>query len=121
MRRGASQHADNRVDPIRLGECERRREPARDRGVTQRNHRRLPVTQHGVDTRVPDIRVADLCRRVAQHDPLQALACIDRQPLTDQTAHGQAAKKRLVYAQCVQQHQNIATVLLNAVSALADH
>ncbi|RMO23087.1 hypothetical protein ALQ45_04862 [Pseudomonas amygdali pv. morsprunorum] len=80
----------------------------------------MPVTQNGFDAGVPDIRVADSGCRIAQHDLAQALRRIDRQPLTDQAAHGQTTEKSRVYVQRIQQRQHVATILLDAVTALAD-
>ncbi|MNG03810.1 hypothetical protein D3C84_869050 [compost metagenome] len=120
LRRSGGEHVGDFFCRRRLGLGKVRGKPAGNRGIAQRHHRRLAITQHSFDARVPHCRVADLGRGVAHHQFVQALAGVDPQPLADQPAHGQATEMHLVEVQLIKHRQHITAQLFDAVGAFGD-
>ncbi|MCY1436319.1 hypothetical protein D9M71_524380 [compost metagenome] len=120
LRRSLREHTDDGLDLARLRQGEIGGEPAGDGGIAQVAHGLRSTGQHGVDARVPHAPVTDLGGGVAQHQTLDTLRRVDRQPLADQATHGQTAEARLGNVQRIQQGQYVAAKLFDAVRAVSD-
>ncbi|MNV69110.1 hypothetical protein D3C71_1620020 [compost metagenome] len=103
-----------------LGLGEARGEPAGDGGIAQVDHGLLAALEHGVDTGVPHLVVGDLGGGIAQGQAVQALTCMDTQPLADQASHRQADEVSLLNVQAIEQGQHVTAQLFDAVRAFSD-
>ena len=119
-RRGGGEHIGDALHLPRFGRGKARGKPAGDGGIAQLAHGLLAALQHAVDPAVPHLIIGDLRCGIAQHQAGQALGGVKRQPLADQTAHGQAAEGETLDIQGIDQGQHIATQLLDAVGPWRD-
>src|SRR4029077_7482343 len=72
------------------------------------------------EARVPDFRRPDFRRGVAKDEALDSLRCVDAEPHTDHSAHGETAEVSALDSDGVEESEDVATELSDAVGAGSD-
>src|SRR5918995_1948410 len=96
---------------------ELRGEPAYDDAVYQCVHTLFPCDP---DALVPELSGAEQGRGAAEHEALDALGGLARQPHADHPPDGEPAPREALYTQPVDQRQGVAAEVLDGVRAWGD-